>query len=76
MILGLLIAFLITFVITVSVGIVLILAYHETQGHMYSSYTVALPQRRFRSYLEREEDQQRLAAKGKDGKTKHLHYQK
>ena len=76
MILGLLIAFTITFVITIAIGIVLMLAYHDTQGHMYSSYTVGLPPRRFRSYLEREEDQKRLAAKGKDGKRKHLHYQK
>lgn len=75
MFVGILIAFLITLVIGISVSLVIVIALREIDSHMYEGWSLAPPPRRFKSFLEEAWDEE-LSGASPTGKrtSRHIHY--
>jgi hypothetical protein len=75
MLVGVLIAFLITLVIGISISLAIIIALRENDTHMYEGWSNAPPQRHFKSFLEEAWDEE-LAREDAAVKasSRHLHY--
>ena len=75
MLVGILIAFLITLVIGISISLVIIIALREIDTHMYEGWSLAPPPRRFKSFLEEAWDAELLGEeKGVKRTARHIHY--
>jgi hypothetical protein len=75
MLVGILIAFLITLVIGISVSLVIVVALREIDTHMYEGWSLAPPPRRFKSFLEEAWDAELLGEeKGVTRTGRHIHY--
>ncbi len=75
MVIGIIIAFLITLVIGISVGVVIAIALREIDGHIYEGRNLAPPRRVFKSYLQEMRDSRgRVAQAGTKKPPRHLHY--
>ena len=72
---GILIAFLITLVIGISVSLVIVIALREIDTHMYEGWSLAPPPRRYKSFLEEAWDAE-LLGEDKPAKpsSRHIHY--
>jgi hypothetical protein len=75
MLVGILIAFLITFVIGISISVVIVIALREIDTHMYEGWSLAPPPRRFKSFLEEAWDAELLGEEKSVQRTsRHIHY--
>ena len=75
MLVGILIAFLITLVIGISISLVIIIALREIDTHMYEGWSLAPPPRRFKSFLEEAWDAELLGEeKGVTRTARHIPY--
>jgi hypothetical protein len=75
MLVGILIAFVITLVIGISVSLVIIIALREIDTHMYEGWSLAPPPRRYKSFLEEAWDAELLGEeKGVTRTSRHIHY--
>ena len=75
MLVGILIAFLITLVIGISISLVIVIALREIDTHMYEGWSLAPPPRRFKSFLEEAWDAELLGEeKGVTRTGRHIHY--
>jgi hypothetical protein len=75
MLVGILIAFLITLVIAISVSLVIVIALREIDTHIYEGWSLAPPPRRFKSFLEEAWDADLVGEeKAVKQSSRHIHY--